>query len=214
VLDLRGDMQHGHGGGERQIVGAARIDPAQHRIHEHIDDLVAVPPPHQLADGDVLAGGEERAAPVVVQVRFRLDEILQLSEIGGYAHQSPGRNRTQRAAHGECRADGRRMPERLAQPHSPREPRGRALARRAEHQERLGPGLHRAAGDASGAQLATDAVRLIHDHDLDRAVARQFPQSQRGRETGYPPADDDDPDHATTFAQPPHRTRSPVPCRA
>ena len=74
----------GHRRGQRQIVGPPGVDPAEHRLDQPVDHLVAEPAPDQRADRDVLVRAEQRAAAVAVP-RPRAG-----CASGGSASRSPG----------------------------------------------------------------------------------------------------------------------------
>jgi hypothetical protein len=146
-------------GGQRQVVGAPGVDPAQHRIDQPVGHGPAQPLPHQPADRDIGTRREQR--PV--------GRPALGGRVGGDAEQRAGRDRLQPgverdrgAAH--PRPDQPRVEAEVAHQHGGRT---RLAGLRIAHRERLGTRLHRLTrGQGRRAQLAADHRSLLHQEHL------------------------------------------------
>ena len=134
-----------HGGPGRERARPAGVHPAEQRLDEPVDDLVAEPGGHQVADGDVavdLGGRERRLGPdpgqPLVGQHAGGRELVQVER---HAHQR-ARQRAQRAAGPHPRRRGRGVHDRRARARRPgRRPRaaGAASPRRRRRRGRRPP---------------------------------------------------------------------------
>ncbi len=176
----------GDGGAHRQPVRVARVDPAEQRFHQAVDDLAAETGRHVLPDGHVVADLRGRQ----VGVAFDAGEALRGEEPGqrgggaGDAHDVALGHGAQGVAGPDRRGGGGGRCQAAAEADLAGE--GDRLG--AAGQYRLGAEVDPDAGDLAGQQLAADPARGLQDRHPRAAVQ----QPVRGGQSGDPAPDDDD----------------------
>ena len=169
---------------EGKLRGQPRVHPAEQRVDQPVDDLGPEPGPDILRDGHITVARGSRQLQVADRAR---DAIAghhagrgQLRHVGRHAHELTARQRPQLAPGPDRRRRGAR--------HHQVEPgvRDQRGPFRPGDQQRLGPFVHRHAGDLGGGELAAQPRRpLQHGHPGPRV-----PQEERRRQPGDPAAHD------------------------
>jgi hypothetical protein len=191
---LRGSGELRCGGADAQVVGVARVDPAEQRVDEPLEHLVAELLAHERADRDVLVG-PQRVRRGARRHRSAHDAgRSERVEVGGHAEHEPRRKAAERALAPHERAPGRRGHELAFDPELTAQVEAPGHAR----EEGVGALVDGASRKRRRVELAAGAVARLVDDDLDAVLGREV--VRRG-EAGDAAADDRDALHVA-------RTRS------
>jgi hypothetical protein len=165
------------------------VHPAEQRLDETVDELVAQAPGHQVADGHVVADGRRELVP-------RADQTLaaehaargQLVEVERDPHQR-ARQRPQRAARPHGRRGRRRVHDLRA------DLAGQRQALGTTRQHGLGTDVDGQPRDLGAAQLAADPRGSLEQQDV--ATRRGEPPGRD--QTGDPATHDDHVPHVVSL---------------